>query len=51
MEADGNTGQSAAWLAAETLVVSGAVVATVAGLGMALQLAVGAVRLVLAFVA
>lgn len=50
MEANGNTWQSAAWLVAETLVISGAVVATIAGLGAALQLVVGAVRLALTFV-
>jgi hypothetical protein len=51
MEANENAQQSAAWLVAETLVISSAVVATIAGLGMALHLAVGAVRLALAFVA
>ena len=51
MEADGNTQPSIPWLVAETLVVSSAVAATIAGFGMALYLAVGAVRLALSFVA
>jgi len=51
METNGNTQPSAAWQLAETLVVSSAVVATIAGLGMALHLVVGAVRLALTFVA
>jgi hypothetical protein len=50
MDANDNPRQSAPWLVAETLVVAGAVVATIAGLGMALELAIGAVRLALAFV-
>ncbi len=50
MEANGNTPQSAGWLIAETLVVSCAVVATIAGLGMALHLVVGAVRLARSFI-
>ncbi|MGH8681488.1 MAG: hypothetical protein ACREVP_08310 [Burkholderiales bacterium] len=51
METNGSTQPSVAWLVAETLVISSAVVATIAGLGMALYLAVGAVRLALSFVA
>jgi hypothetical protein len=51
METNGNTQQSVAWMVAETLVISSAVVATIAGLGMALHLVVGAVRLALSFVA
>jgi hypothetical protein len=51
METNGNTQQGAAWMVAETLVVSSAVIATIAGLGMALHLVVGAVRLALSFVA
>lgn len=43
--------ESVAWLVADTLAISGAVVATIAGFGMALYLVVGAVRLALAFVA
>ncbi len=46
-----NAVESAAWMVAETLAVSSAVVATIAGFGMALYLAVGAVRLALSFVA
>jgi hypothetical protein len=38
-------------MVAETVVVSSAVVATIAGLGMALYLVVGAVRLALTFLA
>jgi hypothetical protein len=51
METNGNTQHSVIWMVAETLVTSSAVVATIAGLGMALQLVVGAVRLALSFVA
>jgi hypothetical protein len=51
METNDNTQSSVAWLVAETLVISSAVVATIAGLGMALHLVVGAVRLALSFVA
>jgi hypothetical protein len=52
MEANGgNTPQSLAWLVAETLVVACAVAATIVGLGMALYLVIGAVRLALSFVA
>jgi hypothetical protein len=51
METNGNTQQSVTWMVAETLVISSAVVATIAGLGMALHLVVGAVRLALSFVA
>jgi hypothetical protein len=42
---------SIGWQVAETLVVSSAVAATIAGLGMALHIVVGAVRLALTFVA
>lgn len=51
METRDNALQSAAWMVAETVVVSSAVVATIAGLGMALYLVVGAVRLALTFLA
>jgi hypothetical protein len=51
METNGNTQQRVGWLVAETLVASGAVAATIAGLGLALYLLVGAVRLALSFVA
>jgi hypothetical protein len=50
MNTDHNLRQSAPWLVAEALVIAGAVVATIAGLGMALELVIGAVRLTLAFV-
>ena len=46
-----NAAESAVWMVAETLVVASAVAATIAGLGMALHLVVGAVRLALSFVA
>ncbi len=51
METNGNTEQRVAWMVAETLVISSAVVATIAGLGTTLYLVVGAVRLALSFVA
>jgi hypothetical protein len=50
MEPNGNTQVSIGWMVAETLVASGAVVATIAGFGMALQLVIGAVRLAVSFV-
>jgi hypothetical protein len=51
METKQITQSSIGWQLAETLVISSAVVATIAGLGMALHLVVGAVRLALTFVA
>lgn len=50
MDADGSTQESIAWLVVDTLAISGAVAATIAGFGMALYLVVGAARLALAFV-
>jgi hypothetical protein len=49
MKANENVLHRLGWQLAETAVVSAAVVATIAGLGMALHLAVGAVRLALTF--
>lgn len=51
MDTNHSAPESAAWLVAETLVASCAVAATIAGLGMALYLVAGAVRLALSFVA
>jgi hypothetical protein len=51
METNHTTQASVPWQIAETLVISSAVVATIAGLGMALHIVVGAVRLALTFVA
>ena len=50
MEANDQPRQSVAWLVAEELAIAGAVVATVAGLGTALCLVIGAVRLARAFI-
>ncbi len=50
METNGNTQQSVPWMVAETLVASCAVAATLAGLGTALYLVIGTVRLAMTFI-
>jgi hypothetical protein len=51
METRSGTQLSIAWLVAETVVTSAAVVTTIAGVGVALHLTIGAVRLALTFIA